>query len=84
MKDNQKDQKQIVRECREEIGHKIRTIREKRGYSQDQLSQIMEVNRTTISKVENGKFALSIDYLLRFSKYLNFDVALVEKEGQSI
>jgi plasmid maintenance system antidote protein VapI len=41
----------------------------------------MEVNRSTISKIENGKFAISIDYIVRFGWYLGFDIALIEKNN---
>lgn len=62
------------------IGKTIREIREKRGYSQDELAVIMGVNRSTISKVENGKFSFSIDYLSRFSWFLDFDFLLVNNK----
>ena len=61
------------------MGETIRGIREKRGYSQEQLAEIMQISRTTISKIENGKFAISIDYLVKFGWYLNFDIDFVEK-----
>jgi transcriptional regulator with XRE-family HTH domain len=60
------------------MGQNIREIREKRGYSQDELAEIMEVNRSTISKIENGKFSFSIDYLSKFSFFLNFDLTIID------
>ncbi|MFV8353405.1 helix-turn-helix transcriptional regulator [Flavobacterium sp. XS2P14] len=60
------------------MGQNIREIREKRGYSQDELAEIMEVNRSTISKIENGKFSFSIDYLSKFSWFLQFDLDVVD------
>jgi len=45
------------------IGGEIRKYREKKGYSQDRLASLMGISRATISKIENGKFAFSIDYL---------------------
>jgi transcriptional regulator with XRE-family HTH domain len=60
------------------MGQNIREIREKRGYSQDELAEIMEVNRSTISKIENGKFSFSIDYLSKFSFFLDFDLTLID------
>lgn len=69
-----------VQDYRETIGKRIRNIREERGFSQDELAEIMEVHRSTISKIETGKFAITIDYLVKFAWYLEFDISLVEKE----
>ena len=72
---------QYIQENREAIGKEIRAFREKKGFSQDDLSEIMEVNRSTISKVETGKFAITIDYLVKFAWYLDFDISVLEKKG---
>jgi transcriptional regulator with XRE-family HTH domain len=69
-----------VHNCRVKMGETIRQIREKRGYSQDELAEIMEVNRSTISKVENGKFSFSIDYLSKFSWFLDFDFSILDNK----
>ena len=73
---------QYIQENREVIGKQIRTFREKKGYSQDELAGIMEVNRSTISKVETGKFAITIDYLVKFAWYLDFNISVLEKQGK--
>jgi transcriptional regulator with XRE-family HTH domain len=65
--------------CRVKTGETIRKIREKKGYNQEQLAEIMKVSRTTISKIESGKFNCSLDYLSKFSWYLGFDFKAVEK-----
>lgn len=72
---------QYIQEHRESIGMNIRAFREKKGYSQDELAEIMEVHRSTISKVETGKFAVTIDYLVRFGWYLDFDISILEKKN---
>jgi transcriptional regulator with XRE-family HTH domain len=69
-----------IQTYRENIGKNIRSLREEKGYSQDELAEIMEVHRSTISKIETGKFAITIDYLVKFSWYLDFDIALVQKD----
>ena len=69
-----------LHDCRIKMGETIRKIREKRGYSQDELAEIMEVNRSTISKVENGKFSFSIDYLSKFSWFLDFDFSVIDNK----
>lgn len=65
--------------CRVKTGENIRRIREKKGYSQEQLAEKMQISRSTISKIENGKFAISIDYLVKFGLHLNFDIELIDK-----
>lgn len=71
------DQEQI-QENRIKIGNAVREIREKRGYSQNQLAELMNVDRSTISKIENGKFSFSIDYLTKISIALNFELRLTD------
>lgn len=73
---------QYIQDNREVIGKQIRTFREKKGFSQDELAEIMEVNRSTISKVETGKFAITIDYLVKFAWYLDFNISVLEKQGK--
>ena len=73
---------QYIQENREAIGKQIRSFREKKEYSQDELAEIMEVNRSTISKVETGKFAITIDYLVKFAWYLDFNISVLEKQGK--
>ena len=73
---------QYIQENREAIGKQIRAFREKRAFSQDELAETMEVNRSTISKVETGKFAITIDYLVKFAWYLDFDISVLEKKGK--
>lgn len=68
----------FIQEYRIKIGDTIKGIREKKGYSQDELAGIMNVNRSTISKIENGKFNLSLDYLSKFSWFLDFEFQLKE------
>ena len=73
---------QYIQENREAIGKQIRVFREKKGFSQDELADIMEVNRSTISKVETGKFAITIDYLVKFAWYLDFNISVLEKQSK--
>jgi len=70
---------QYIQENREVIGKQIQTFREKKGFSVNELAEIMEVNRSTISKVEAGKFAITIDYLVKFAWYLDFNISFIEK-----
>lgn len=62
------------------LGSKIREFREKKGYSQEKLADVMKVSRTTISKIESGKYNLSLDYLSKFSWFLGFDLNISENK----
>ena len=73
-----KPNEEYIQDLRVVIGKRIRTIREKKGYSQDELAEIMEVHRSTISKIETGKFAITIDYLVKFGWYLDFNIEFKE------
>lgn len=70
-----------LHDSRLKMGISIREIREKRGYNQEQLAEIMQVSRTTISKIESGKFNCSIDYLSKFSWFLEFDFVIYERKN---
>jgi transcriptional regulator with XRE-family HTH domain len=72
---------QYIQEHRVSIGMSIRAFREKKGYSQDELAEIMDVHRSTISKVETGKFSITVDYLVKFAWYLDFDISVLGKKA---
>jgi len=72
---------QFIKDNRLHLGRAIKDFRERRGYSQDYLANIMDVSRSTILKIENGKISFSIDYLSKLSVYLNFDFQLVDKDN---
>lgn len=77
-KSKTKPKEDYLQEQRQKIGDRIRVFREEKEYSQDDLAEIMGVNRSTISKIENGKFSFSIDYISKLGWYLDFNLTLVE------
>jgi transcriptional regulator with XRE-family HTH domain len=79
MKMELENKEKFIRDYRIKIGDAIKNIREKKGYSQDELAEIMNVNRSTISKIENGKFGITVDYLVRFSIFLDYEFKVIEK-----
>lgn len=46
---------------RTQIGEKIRQERKTLGYTQQKLSELSRINKTTISEIENGRFTGSFD-----------------------
>ncbi len=79
MNKKSKPTEKYIQENRVMIGQKIRSFRERKGFSQDELAEIMDINRSTISKIETGKFAITIDYLVKFGWYLNFTISALKK-----
>jgi len=74
-----------IYDYRTKVGETLKEIREKKGYSQDELAEAMNVNRSTVSKIENGKLNLSVDYLSKFSWFLDFELQLKEiKNNKSV
>lgn len=71
-------QETYVKNYRLKMGNAIKMEREKKGLSQDELAEKMNVNRSTISKIENGKFSFSIDYLAKFFWHLGVEFELKE------
>lgn len=72
------NKEKFIRDYRFKVGDAIKNIREKKGYSQEELAEIMNVNRSTISKIENGRFNFSVDYISKFSWFLHFEFQLKE------
>lgn len=68
-----------IKDYRLKLGDKIRQVREQKGYSQEQLAEMMDINRSTISKIENGKFSITVDYLVRFSIFLDYEFKVIER-----
>lgn len=50
---------------RREIGKELRLARKELGYTQKSLSEKTEVNKTTISEIEKGRFTGSFDIFAR-------------------
>ena len=70
---------EYIQQNRESIGKQIRLYREKKGISQEELAEMLEIKKSTISKIESGKFAITVDYLAKLAWYLDFNISIVEK-----
>lgn len=53
------------------VGSRLRELRNKRKLTQEQLSRIVDIDRTYISDVENGRRNISIETLATILRGLN-------------
>jgi transcriptional regulator with XRE-family HTH domain len=58
---------------RDRVALNIQDLRRARGFSQEELSHRADVSRGYMGKVENAKFAASLDLLERIAMALNVD-----------
>ena len=57
-----------------DLGKKIIEMRKNKNLSQEQLAEVLNVSRKTISNWENGKFYPDIDALVKISKCFNISL----------
>lgn len=57
-----------------DLGKKIIEMRKNKNLSQEQLAEVLNVSRQTISNWENGKFYPDIDALVKISKCFNISL----------
>lgn len=67
-------------EDRIKVGRQIAAIRGKRSLTTRQLAELCGLDQSNISKIENGRYNVSIDILSRVCKALNADIAIIDKE----
>ena len=57
-----------------QIGNKIREYRKNHGYTQRELSKRLDVSRSYLSDVENGRVRGSVEFMSRVSVVLDIPV----------
>ena len=55
----------------------LKKLRTKKGFTQNQLAEMMFVNKTTISKWESGSRLPSADMIIRLARVLKVDVGML-------
>jgi transcriptional regulator with XRE-family HTH domain len=66
-----------------EVAHAVREIRRGRKLSQRQLAGRMQVPRTYISKIENGKAVPTLSSLERLARALEVDICALVSDARS-
>ncbi|WP_413460524.1 helix-turn-helix domain-containing protein [Herbaspirillum huttiense] len=64
------------------LGSTIRTLRKERGFSQEELADRSEIDRSHMGKIERGERNVSVVNLLRIANALDIRLAIIiEKTG---
>ena len=58
---------------KKKIGQRIKQLREAKGFSQEALGGLIDMESTSISKLENGKNSPSIYTFMKIIKALNVE-----------
>ena len=62
----------------------LEELRKERGITQEELADVLEVSRQTISSLENGRYNPSIVLAFKIAKFLELrieDIFIYEEEG---
>ena len=73
MTDEQKQQ------TRDRIGLRILTLRKMREWSQDELARRAGLQRTHISRIEQGKYAVTLEVIQAIAEAFGMTVDLIDK-----
>ena len=64
----------------------LEELRKERGITQEELADVLEVSRQTISSLENGRYNPSIVLAFKIAKFLELrieDIFIYEEEGSN-
>jgi len=65
----------VTAKTRRRLGHRITTLRERKGWTQQELADKAKVHQTYLSGVENGHRNLTVDVLERITTALGKELA---------
>lgn len=68
-----------------DMGKRLKKIRQKHEYSQDNMAEILEITSAYYGKVERGEHSLSVEKMVLLHKKLNIDMnyLILGKTAQS-
>lgn len=59
-----------IQEHRWDLGRRLRILRDERGLTQEQLAERAGIDNKTVSRCENGHYAISVDQVARLARAL--------------
>jgi transcriptional regulator with XRE-family HTH domain len=65
-------------QTRDRIGLRILTLRKMREWSQDELARRARLQRTHISRIEQGKYAVTLETIQAIAEALDMTVDLID------
>ena len=57
-----------------QLGMVIRSTRESKGFSQDYMSEMLDIAQSTYANIESGKTLITIDRLLHIAQILEINI----------
>ena len=66
------------------VGENIRRLREKAGFTQGSLARFMQVDQSTVSKIESGDRSLSVGMLEKLAALFGVTAEQMDSEGAVI
>ena len=66
-------------QTRDRIGLRILTLRKMREWSQDELARRAGLQRTHISRIEQGKYAVTLEVIQAIAEAFGMTVDLIDK-----
>ena len=69
------EQKQSTRE---RIGKRIAQLREAKGWTQEELSELAGLQRTHVSRIENGRYAVTLETIQAIAEALGMTVDIID------
>lgn len=61
-------------DVKKQLGKRIQAIRKKKGYTQEKLAELINIEPPSLSYIETGKFAPSVETLQKLSEILQVDI----------
>lgn len=75
--------KDVIQQARLLFGQTFKLLRKEKNLTQEEVAIFCGVTSKIIKKIEQGKLAFSIDFLLKLSVVLEYNIYLEEKENSS-